>query len=106
MLEIDKCAATPKLLVKFIPADRAAGVIEEQGKNLQGLSLKPYPDTVLPQFPDVSSKVNGPNVRCRERFALGSPLTRSPPVKVSAMRCIRKFLEFRGFRREVFWSEF
>ena len=50
MIEIDECAALPKLLLKFIPSDDLTGPPYESRQNLQRLSLKPQTNPVLAQF--------------------------------------------------------
>jgi len=50
MLEIDERAASPKLLLKLIPADNLTGAPDERNQDLQRLSLKPQTNSVLMQF--------------------------------------------------------
>jgi hypothetical protein len=106
VLEIDEGTATPKLLVKFIASDQTAGLLEEEGKNSERLSLQPQPDTMLSQFPghfieSEWTKYARPR-KIRPWFpAHGSSLS----ARLSVMRSVRKFLEFRNFSREAFWSE-
>jgi hypothetical protein len=65
VIEVDSGVRAPQLLLEFLPADHLAWTLQERSKDLEGLALKPDPNTRAAQFSSFEVRFKDPELHLR-----------------------------------------